>query len=61
MIYGHYHKNELAINDNVNCINLGSLSIPKDNHHSYAVLENGKYISFDLFSDEILLEVNLDE
>ena len=61
MIYGHYHINELVKTSGANFINLGSLTIPKDTHHSYAIIENGIYKSFDLMNDEILLEVNLNE
>lgn len=55
ILYGHYHVN----NVNGNLINIGSLSIPKDSHHTYAIIDNQTLRSYDLFSDEILLEVNL--
>ena len=61
MLYGHYHINEVVKTPSANFINLGSLTIPKDNHHSYAIIENSIYKSYDLLNDEILLEVNLNE
>ena len=61
MIYGHYHINEFISINHINCINLGSLSIPKDNHHSYAILEENIYRSFDLVSNDVILEVELNE
>ena len=61
MIYGHYHINEVIKFDNITCINLGSLSIPKDNFHTYALIENGVYKAYNLFDDEVILEVNLNE
>ena len=61
MLYGHYHKNEVVKINNVTCINLGSLSIPKDGFHSYAIIENGVYTSYNLLNQEIILKVNLNE
>ena len=61
MLYGHYHINEVNVYGNITCINLGSLSIPKDTHHSYAIIEDGVYRSYDLFSDEKLVEVRINE
>lgn len=54
MLYGHYHKNEVINIETVKTINLGSLSIPKDNHHSYAIIENDKYVSYDLLNQQII-------
>lgn len=54
ILHGHYHVNKIS----GNLINIGSLSIPKDNH-TYAIIDNGVLKSYDLFSDELLLEVNL--
>ena len=61
MICGHYHINEFVKANQVACINLGSLSIPKDGHHSYGILDNGLYKSYDLFSDTTIIEVNLND
>jgi putative phosphoesterase len=58
MLYGHYHKNEVVNIDNVTCINLGSLSIPKDKHYSYAIVDRNGYASYDLESNEIILKVD---
>ena len=61
MLYGHYHVNEVNVYGNITCINLGSLSIPKDGHYSYAIIEDGVYRSYDLFSEEKLVEVKFNE
>jgi hypothetical protein len=37
------------------------LSIPKDGHYSYAIIEDGVYRSYDLFSEEKLVEVKINE
>ena len=57
MLYGHFHKNILTeISKKITVINVGSLSIPKDGHYTYAVIENHKYTSYDLLSDEVILD-----
>jgi len=61
MLYGHYHRNEVVEINNVTCINLGSLSIPKDGFHSYAIIENGEYTSYNLLNEEVILKVSLNE
>lgn len=55
ILHGHTHINKYENN----IINIGSLSIPKDTHHTYAVIENGTLTSYDLFSDEVVMEVKL--
>lgn len=55
ILHGHTHVNK--VDDNI--INIGSLSIPKDNHHTYAIIENGILTSYDLLSDEVIMEVKL--
>ena len=60
MFYGHFHKNEVTeINNKVVTINVGSLSIPKDNHYSYGIIENDNYSAYDLITNEKILDVNL--
>ena len=54
-LYGHTHVNK--VEDKV--INIGSLSIPKDTHHTYAVIDNDTLTSFDLLTDEVIMSVNL--
>lgn len=60
MLYGHFHINEITvINDRVKAINVGSLSIPKDSHHSYAILEDSKLICYDLLKEEKIKEIEI--
>ena len=56
ILYGHFHKNEITKINNTRCINVGSLSIPKDNHHSYSILEDSTFSSYDLINDELILK-----
>lgn len=53
IMYGHTHVNKIE----GKLINIGSLSIPKDDHHTYAIIENGKLVSYDLFTDEVIMEL----
>lgn len=55
ILHGHTHVNKYE--DGI--INIGSLSIPKDNHHTYAIIENNVLTSYDLFTDLVIMEVNL--
>ena len=55
IVHGHTHINKYE--DGI--INIGSLSIPKDNHHTYAIIENNVLTSYDLFTDEVVMEVKL--
>ena len=55
ILHGHTHVNKVE----ENIINIGSLSIPKDGHHTYAVIENGVLTSYDLFTNEELMSVKL--
>ena len=55
ILHGHTHVNKIE----ENIINIGSLSIPKDNHHTYAVIVNGILTSFDLFTNEEIMSVKL--
>lgn len=43
-LYGHTHISKIEKIDNVYYVNPGSISIPKDGHHSYAVIEDNKLI-----------------
>lgn len=45
VIHGHTHVNRIDVINNCTYINLGSISIPKDNIKSYAIMnDNGIYI-----------------
>ena len=55
ILHGHTHVNKVE----ENIINIGSLSIPKDEHHTYAVIEDGTLTAYDLFTDEVIMSVKL--
>lgn len=60
MIYGHTHINQVIdVNEKVKAINIGSISIPKDNHHSYAIIENDTIILCDLIKKVKILETKI--
>lgn len=60
LLHGHFHQNFTSdVNKRVKVISIGSLSIPKDNHHTYAFLEGNNIQTRDLYTDEILLNENL--
>lgn len=60
ILHGHTHVNkEYLVNDKVDVVNIGSLSIPKDNHHSYSIIENDLLKIFDLNTDELILSIKL--
>ena len=55
ILHGHTHVNK--VEDNI--INIGSLSIPKDNHHTYAVIDGDLLTSYDLLTDKVIMSVKL--
>ena len=54
VLFGHTHINK--VDDKK--INIGSVSIPKDNHHTYAILDESSLTSYDLLTDEVIMKVN---
>lgn len=40
IFYGHFHINDIEIINGVTAVNVGSLSLPKDNNHSYCVVDS---------------------
>lgn len=55
MMYGHEHVNKVTKVDKVNCINIGSISLPKDNHHSYSIIDDDNNLtSYDIKGNIIL-------
>ena len=57
MVYGHFHKNEVSIvNNKTKAINVGSLSLPKDNYYSYSILEENTFTSYDLIKNQVILQ-----
>ena len=60
ILHGHTHVNkEYVVNEKVDVINLGSLSIPKDSHYTYAIIENNLFNVFDLNTDELITSIKL--
>lgn len=55
IIHGHTHVNKVE----ENIINIGSLSIPKDGHHTYAVIDGDMLTSYDLLTDKVIMSVKL--
>ena len=55
ILHGHTHVNKYE--DGI--INIGSLSIPKDGHHTYALIEGDMLTSFDLLTDKVIMSVKL--
>ena len=55
IIEGHYHVTK----QENNIIKIGSLSLPKDGHHAYAIIDEDNLKVYDLLTDEVLLEVSL--
>ena len=56
-IQGHTHKSVLEKKDNLILVNPGSVSLPKDEHHSYIILNDEGIKLFDLLNDQILKEI----
>ena len=49
LIYGHFHKHYIEKVENTICINVGSISLPKDNSkHSYAIINDENIIIKDI-------------
>ena len=55
ILHGHTHINQV----NEKIINIGSLSIPKDTHHTYAILEDKTLTTYDLLTNEVIWSINL--
>ena len=53
VLYGHTHVNKC----DGKLINIGSVSIPKDSHHTYAILDDSGLVSYDLLNDEEIMRV----
>ena len=53
VLFGHTHVNK----HEGKLINIGSVSIPKDTHHTYAILDEAGLVSYDLFNDEEIMRV----
>ena len=56
IFYGHTHVNKIENKK----INIGSLSIPKDGYHTYAILNEEELVFYNLLNDEIIMKVVLE-
>ena len=55
VIYGHYHVLDLSTINGVDYLNIGSLSIPKDNRRQFGIIEDKVIKIYDLDTLELLL------
>ena len=55
ILYGHTHVTHF---EDV-FLNVGSVSIPKDGHHTYAIIDDEKITAYDLLSNEVIKEMKL--
>ena len=60
-LYGHTHKKQLEEKGGVLLVNPGSVSIPKDGSHSFAVFEDGTIALKELLRGTVLEEMALPE
>ena len=58
VVYGHYHKFEHKIIDEICYLNIGSCSIPRDNNKQYGILDKDKITIFS-FDNEVIFCENL--
>lgn len=56
-IQGHTHIGVLEKKDNIILANPGSVSLPKDSHHSYMIMNEDGIKLCDLFTDEVYKEL----
>ncbi len=59
-IQGHTHQGVLEVQDGVLMVNPGSVSIPKDGHHSYVTYEDNTFTLKD-FSGQVLKELTYEK
>ncbi|MDL2323900.1 phosphodiesterase [Ruminococcaceae bacterium OttesenSCG-928-A16] len=48
LLSGHTHIGEEKVVDGIVRLNPGSLALPKDGHHSYMLLQNGRFTRYNL-------------
>ena len=58
LVYGHFHTVTETVIDGVRVWNPGSISLPKDGHHAYILVEDGLARCLDL-DDGLLWQVDL--
>ena len=54
VVYGHYHTFDVTTIQETKYINIGSTSIPKDQHAGYALLDDKSLIGYDFMKKELL-------
>ena len=59
VVYGHYHVLNLTDNNGVTYLNIGSTSIPKDEHAQFAIFRDEVISVYDLDTMEPLLKLDL--
>lgn len=59
VVYGHYHVLNLTDNNGVTYLNIGSTSIPKDEHAQFAIFRDEVISVYDLNTMEPLLKLDL--
>jgi len=59
VLYGHYHVFDISIIDKVTYINIGSTSIPKDQHKQYGILDDNSIKIYNLDNDELIGDYQL--
>ncbi|MTI79729.1 MAG: phosphodiesterase [Firmicutes bacterium] len=57
-IYGHTHIKELYRDGGLIVLNPGSISLPKDNTHSVAVIDDNSLTLIDINNNEVIKELN---
>ena len=59
ILHGHTHINKVSCLENIKEINIGSLSIPKDGHHTYAIINANMIEVYDLITKETIFEESI--
>jgi len=59
VFYGHYHVNDYVILNDVKYINLSSISLPKDNHKTFAILEDNVFSIYKLEDHSLIKEIKI--
>lgn len=54
LVYGHYHINAIVKVGNVLAVNVGSASIPKDNHHSCCFVSDNTVSLIDIDTNQVI-------
>ncbi len=57
-LQGHTHISVLEKKDNLILGNPGSISLPKDEHHSYMVMDDSRIYLYDLLNDQLLKSIS---